>query len=181
MWGIIPKGWSVRRIWKYPWETGKQHFKLDKCWAVDWLLVNGGPEERQWINSALSASKQCPRLWALERAGRFSPTCLFVSVVPSLPLLCLLEDTPYLISGGKSSGPESFYVGSFGWIFVTLIFLWHMSVHLYSLGWRQGRGNPEINTLKGYPVTILCCCAFALWPKPRKSLNNPSPLMIRYI
>lgn len=95
-WGIVPKRWPIRRIWKDSWETGKRHFKLDNWWAVGWLLVNGGTYQRTMRESTqfVSASKQClgsglAAVQALEKVWSFSPMCL-LHVAFSRPLLSLL-------------------------------------------------------------------------------------------
>ena len=54
-----------------------------------------------------------------------------------------------------------------------------MAIHLHSLG---EEGKPRNEYLEGYPAAVLSYYVFfALLPKPRKPLNNPSLLVVKHM
>lgn len=156
-WRVIPSGWSIE---EYENIFGKQESNTSNLtnggqWTDYWWMVE--PKKDNESTQLCQLLSSAPWLWALERAGGFSPACLFVRVVPSLPVVCLLREHTLSNLWGQKLWTWIFLC-QLSWLNIChLDFLWHTSLHLCSLGWRRGRGNPEINTLKGYPVKILLC------------------------
>lgn len=188
---MLPGRWSVRSIWKGLGDKGNKtsNWTNDGQWAVHWWMA-GPTEWQEGQLSSASASKQCLGSGSLvvpAHRGLVLPSHCLRCRMPFLSHSSLsFESMLYQIRGRKAlsericilpcRAPSVAFLKAHGCISVILIFLWHLSICLHSVG-----GEPPKQHLKGLSCYSSFPLFFALLPKPRKSWNNPSLLVIRHI
>lgn len=178
---------AYEKIW------GTKATRLQTGLMMDSGLSTGEWRDPEWQEgqlSSASASKQClgsgPLVVPAQR-GLVIPSHCLRCRMPLLSHSCLsFESMLYQIRRRKALSEcicvlpcralSVAFLKANGCISVILIFLWHLSVCLYSVG-----GEPPKQHLKGLSCYSSFPLFFALLPKPRKSWNNLSLLVIRHI